>query len=461
MYTMKRLWRTLRTIALGMIFLTGCGGDQPNGISDIQPTAIVGSETNVWAQDGEKITLTLGTVGRGSDDMLKTAVEAYNAQGGKYNVEIVDYLPENYDNAVWEASEDRFKMDLATGKGTDIVDLYSLEASELGYRGILADLNGFMTPQERQERYLANILDAVQTGDALFEMGPSFSLWTIVGNSSRVGSGNGWTLGEMLKCFEKNGKDAEALTGLWLGQSIATLLTQFSLEEFVDWETGKADFCNQKFYGILEFGARLGGEPTARIKPTRESIAAGTHMAYMDMFLDVDDVQYMDWLFGGNMAFKGFPCSSGTGVAVSLYYGIGINESSQCKEGAWDFLKFYVEGSWAAENSWMITGFPLDRQAFEEELGWAMVQEYRDGEPVPKNINSDAEGPGIYAATKEEIERVRELIGLADRRMESNAVISQIIDQEVNGYNSGSLAAEETAQKVQNRVQLYLDEQKK
>lgn len=457
---MKRLFKSFVAIVIGISLLAGCSSVQRDAEGGIQPVGSAGMDAEGQGQNSERITLTLGTVGRSSDGMLKTAVEAYNAQGGKYNVEIVDYLPENYDNAVWEASEDRFKMNLATGKGTDIVDLYSLETSELGYRGILADLNGFMTSQERQERYLANILDAVQNGDALYEMGPSFSLWTIVGDSSRVGSGNGWTLGEMLKCFEKNGKDAEALTGLWLGQSIATLLTQFSLEEFVDWETGKADFCNQKFYGILEFGARLGGEPTARIKPTKESIAAGTHMAYMDMFLNVADVQYMDWLFGGNMVFKGFPCSSGAGVAVSLYYGIGINENSQCKEGAWDFLKFYVAGSWAAENSWMITGFPLDRQAFEEELSWAMVQEYRDGEPMPKNINSDAEGPAIYAATEEEIERVRELIGLADRRMESNAVISQIIDEEVKGYNSGSQTAEQTAEKIQNRVQLYLDEQK-
>ena len=456
---MRRLFKVFAASVLGIGLLVGCSNGQGDAEGDIQSVGLVAENAEGQRQDGERITLTLGTVGRGSDGMLKTAVEAYNAQGGKYNVEIVDYLPENYDNAVWEASEDRFKMDLATGKGTDIVDLYSMEASELGYRGILADLNGFMTPQERQERYVANILDAVQTGDALYEMGPSFSLWTIVGDSSRVGSGNGWTLEEMLKCFEKNGKDAEALTGLWLGQSIATLLTQFSLEEFVDWETGKADFCNKKFYEILEFGAQLVGEPTARVRPTRESIASGTHLAYMDIFLNVYNVQYMDWLFGRNMAFKGFPCSSGTGVAVSLYYGIGINENSQCKEGAWDFLKFYVAGSWAAENSWMITGFPLDRQAFEEELGWAMVQEYRDGEPIPKNINSDAEGPAIYAATEEEIEQVRELIGLADRRMESNAVISRIIDEEVNGYNSGSLTAEQTAQKIQNRVQLYLDEQ--
>ena len=231
------------------------------------------------------------------------------------------------------------------------------------------------------------------------------------------------------------------------------------MDEFVGWETGKADLCSQKFYGILEFGAQLGGEPATRVRPTRESIASGTHLAYMDMFYEVKDVQYMDWLFSGNMAFKGFPCSSGTGVAVRLFDGMGINENSGQREGAWDFLKFYVEGSWATEEPWMIIGFPLDRQAFEKTMDLSMVQEYRDGEPIPKNANSDAEGPAIYAATEEEVAKAKELVGLADRRMEPSSVISQIIDEEVSGYSSGSLTAEQTAEKIQNRVQLYLDEQ--
>lgn len=455
---MKRAFKTLVATALGISLLAGCSNGQGDTEGGGQTLVSAGMDAEDQGQNGERITLTLGTIGRSHDGMLKTAVEAYNAQGGKYRVEIVDYLPENYDNAIMEASADRFKMDLATGKGTDIVDLYSLEADELGYRGILADLNQYMTPQERQERYLANILDAAQTGNALYEMGPSFSLWTVVGDGSRLGAENGWTLEEMLESFEKNGKDAQALAGIWLGQSIAALLTQFSLEEFVDWERGEADFCNQKFYGILEIGAQLGGEPTARINPTRESIASGTYLAYMSTFFEVKDVQYMDWLFDGDVAFKGFPCSFGTGVAVRIYYGIGINKNSQCGEGAWDFLKFYVEGSWAEENPWMTIGFPLDRQAFEKEMEFAMVQEYRNGEPIPKNANSDAAGPAIYAATEEEVARARELIGLADRRMELNSVVSRIIDEEVSGYNSGALTAEQTAQKIQNRVQLYLDE---
>ena len=57
---------------------------------------------------------------------------------------------------------------------------------------------------------------------------------------------------------------------------------------------------------------------------------------------------------------------------------------------------------------------------------------------------------------------IREIITLADRRyFPDQSAISQIITEEISGYNAGVLTAEQTAQKIQNRVQLYLDEQKK
>ena len=36
----------------------------------------------------------------------------------------------------------------------------------------------------------------------------------------------------------------------------------------------------------------------------------------------------------------------------------------------------------------------------------------------------------------------------------------RIIGEEISGYKTGALSAEKTAEKIQNRVQLYLDEHK-
>lgn len=477
---MKRLWRTLGTIALGMIFLTGCGGDHPNGISDIQPTAIVGSETDVWAQDGgdyaqdgedyaqnregsaqsgERITLTLGAVN--VSWQLESAVDVYNAQSKKYYVEIVDYLPESYDSAIREASEDRFKMDLATGKGTDIVSLGAMIPDELGYTGVLTDLNTFLTDEAEQEKYLGNILECVQTGDALYAIAPAFWLELIVGDGSKIGMENGWTLEEMLESFKRNGKDIAALAKG--GALPMSYFTAYSIDDFVDWDTGTADFCNEEFYRLLEFAKTA--DTGEFIRPTRESVSSGTHLASCEKLVSMGDVQYFKWLFGENMVVKGYP-GHGTGVAVEMgYQSIGICSYSQYPEGAWDFLEFYLGMTWLEKLdhyescSDAFGGFPISRQVFEEELKNSM-RDHEDGRR--KTLRwGEGDTPSFYINTQEDVDDLRKVIVLADRRAFSvTSVIIGIVEEEVSGYYAGTATAEQTAQKIQNRVQLYLDEQR-
>ena len=475
---MRKLRRTLGTIALGMILLTGCRDESAGVLLSGQPLDM--SENSMESQgegdqgqisqeeSGERVTLTLGTVGGGRG--LESAVEAYNAQNGKYCVEIVDYLPEQYDNAVWEASLDRFRVALATSKEIDIIAFGDLNADELGYAGVLVNLNTFLTSEDKQEKYLGNILECAQTGDSLYSISPAFTLEFIVGDGSRLGMENGWDLEKMIKTFEKNGSNGSAL-GKGGVRTVARLV-EYSIEDFVDWDMGTADFCNEEFYRVLEFGkAADNGEFTS---PTRESVASGIHLASCETLVQAADIQNFNWLFGENMVVKGYPCSHGTGVAVNIVEGsMGISAYSLYPEGAWDFLNFYAGAAWTEREFYeegilikeqfsdMFPGFPLNRTLFERELEHSMVQRYTDaGEPLPL-IYGEGGIPNFYANTAEDVEKLREVIALADRRSFSGqSAIIKIIEEELSGYNAGVLTAEQTADKIQNRVQLYLNEQK-
>lgn len=224
---------------------------------------------------------------------------------------------------------------------------------------------------------------------------------------------------------------------------------------------------------MLEFGKNI--DKSEYIRPTRESVASGTHLASCEMLTNVADIQYFRWLFGDNVAVKGYPCSHGTGVAVSTEQNsMGICSYSRFPEGAWDFLEFYVGATWAKREfyeegilvkedyfSSRFAGLPVSRQLFEEKLTQSMEQKYfADGKPVPL-LQGEGGRPDFYANTAEDVEKLRELIALADRRYFSDRlVICQIIEEEISGYNSGVLTAEQTAEKIQNRVQVYLNEQK-
>ena len=57
---------------------------------------------------------------------------------------------------------------------------------------------------------------------------------------------------------------------------------------------------------------------------------------------------------------------------------------------------------------------------------------------------------------------LRQILAMADRReLPGGSVINQIIGEEISGYKAGVLTVEQTAEKIQNRVQLYLDEHKR
>ncbi len=345
-------------------------------------------------------------------------------------------------------------------------------ADELGYAGVLADLNTYLTPGTK-EKYLTNILECVQTGDALYEIAATFELGFIAADttnwpdSGKPGTETGWTMEEMLETFRAGGKDVNALGGV--GVYTAQTLVCHAIEDFVDWDAGRVDFCNQEFYDILEFCKNESGW----VRATRESVASGTHLAVQSGLSNVTDIQYTDWLLGDDWVVKGWPCQQGTGVKVSLWNSFAISSYSQCPEGAWDFLEYYMTLDWLEDYAALhpdlpprsyqsIHGLPLNRLAFEEMLEWSTVQQYyKDtGEPFPLYVGEEGV-PVFYANSAEDVERIREIVALADGRSLSNlSFVSRIIEEELSGYKTGVLSAEQTAEKIQNRVQVYLDEQK-
>ena len=76
-------------------------------------------------------------------------------------------------------------------------------------------------------------------------------------------------------------------------------------------------------------------------------------------------------------------------------------------------------------------------------------------------LQGEGEVPDFYANTAQDVEMLREVVALADRRyLPDQSVICQIIGEEISGYNADILTAQQTAERIQNRVQLYLDEWK-
>ena len=64
----------------------------------------------------------------------------------------------------------------------------------------------------------------------------------------------------------------------------------------------------------------------------------------------------------------------------------------------------------------------------------------------------------VYAANEEQVARVREMIETAQNEESMNTEILNIISEEASGYFEGQKSVEDVAAVVQNRVQLYMNE---
>lgn len=66
----------------------------------------------------------------------------------------------------------------------------------------------------------------------------------------------------------------------------------------------------------------------------------------------------------------------------------------------------------------------------------------------------------IYAMTKEEAQALRELINSTDRSAAYDKNVMNIVSEELQPFFSGAKSAEDTARLIQDRVGIYVNEQR-
>lgn len=385
------------------------------------------------------------------DTDIYRVVNKYNQKNDEYHIKIVEFA-ENYQE--FEQSYDRIMMDIVNGKGTDILYADSFGKEILGPGGLLLDLKQFITEEEWDTKYVGNVLDSISIGDKLYTVCSGFTIYTVIADGQRAGFSTGWTMSEFLDYFEQNQKSAHAFWGFYADEPFITTLGYFALNDFINWAEGTCDFQNEEFYMILEFAKEL-STTTTEYAPHIRGIRSGEYLAEIALITNVHQYQKYNEIYNGNMQVKGFPTKSGIGVAVQALDEIGIYSFSEHKEAAWDFLEFYMEESNDARV------FPIVRKNLDAVLEASMKDEYVEGELVPKTYYSDGtDRVVVYKTEEKDLLAVRGIIDLVDRENRYNTVVQNIILEEASAYYNGDVSVEETAERIQNRVSLYLDESK-
>lgn len=397
-------------------------------------------------------------------DTRKNIID-FNKTNDKYRIKVKEYMSESD----YETSLTQFNADMTTGNCPDIIDLSYGDFSQYASKGILEDLYPYMEQSGiNQDDYLENILKAYEVDGRLYGIMPKFYVSTVLVKSSLVGDASGWTLSENLDFLEE--KNPENVFQYGSRDSIFYYCIYNNIDEFINWETGECFFNSQEFIRALEFAAKFPEEPD--YSQDDEGIASKLHsdkiLLMQHTLSSVQEYQMTNGLFGEETTYIGYPNSERKGNLIQPVGGsMGMSSKSKHKDGAWEFMKTILSDEFqdsliSEYGGW---GFPVKKSALDKQFELDMTPDYYEDEEGNKIENPkttwgyDDFTMEIMAATQEEIDAVRELIASAEKLSGSlNVQLMNIINEEAEPFFKGQKSASDTAEIIQNRIQIYVNE---
>lgn len=410
----------------------------------------------------QKEILTIGVMYASSD--VSSAIINFNKTSDKYRIQLVNYGEGDGEDA-YEAGLIKFNSDLASGNGPDIFDLSSVNMKMLSQKGVIEDLNPYLEkdPELNKEDYFQSILDAYSVDGKLYCIPNSFYVSTTMGKASDVGNTPGWTLDDLMMLIASKPEGTEVFDYATKDYILQTCL-MFNFDNFIDWETGKCNLDGEEFVKVLEFANIF--ESEYQYDEEREStpskIQNGKLLLLSTSFSSVQDYQMYEAMFGEPFTMIGYPCTSGSGNAISGQTNYAINAKSGNKDAAWEFLRSFITPEYYEKGR--VWGFPTLISAYDEQNKEYMTPDYyedENGEQIEQSKGGwgwDDFHVDIYAATQEQVDAVTELINSCDRVYSYDNSLLDIILEEASPFFEGQKSAQEAADIIQSRVQIYVNE---
>ncbi len=246
-----------------------------------------------------------------------------------------------------------------------------------------------------------------------------------------------------------------------------------NIDEFIDWESGACNFDGDQFIRALEFASQFPSSEEADYND-REGISSLLHsnklLLMQTSISSVQEYQMMKGMFGEDITYIGSPSSDRKGNLIQPAGGsLAMSSKSKYKDGVWEFMKVLLGAEYqdSLVNEHGGFGFPIRKESLEKQFEYDMTPDYyedADGNQVenPKTTwGYDDFTIEIMAASQEEIDEIKALIASAEKVSENaDQQITNIITEETEPFFKGQKSAAEVAGVIQNRVQIYVNENK-
>lgn len=416
----------------------------------------------------DKKIITLGSIGMNWE--VRNQVVKFNKSNGEYRIQIKDYSQFNTEDD-YEGGITKLNTDITSGKVPDIlITDNNLPIDSYIAKGLIEDLYPYIDKDEElsKDNFFPNVLKAYETNGKLYQMVPSFTIFTVVGKTSEVGPEEGWTLADLNAIMETRPKDTMVFVRE-IRSRILDYSIQMSGEQFIDWKTGECKFDSQGFYDLLEFLKQFPEQYEELEEEDDNSFwrnydalwrdgKALLSISYLDGF---PSYNYMKkGLFGEDITMIGFPAENKKGSAIMPNLNIVMSSKSKHKDGAWEFMRFFLTDEYqdTIEYGWPLSGKrtselaekAMEKPTYEDENGKLVEydQMYYVGDVEIK----------ITPMTQAEIDEVLKFVKSVEQPYSYDQNLINIINEETAPYFAGQKNIKEVADIIQNRIQIYVNE---
>lgn len=429
----------------------------------------------------EKKILTYATLWLGYQDRMR--IIRFNKQNSGYRIEIKDYSEYNMESDP-QAGLTKLNADILAGKVPDILDMENLPLRQYARKGLLEDLWPYIEKDGDLGRsaLMERVLQAAETDGKLCRIFDSFSINTVVGARKTVGASTSWSLDKLLAALKTMSKDSRIFGKNDTKQDILRRVMTQNLESYIDWASGKCTFNSEGFLSVLKFCDTFPLRSQEKMDEDDYEFNRIVQRRQMLLELNLSDfnyVQLLEGVFRGKVTYVGYPMMSSdtvqgkTGSSFGISAGIAMTSRCSDKDGAWKFMRELLLPQSRGNDNFYSWRFPVNREDFMAiaqramEKSWQMDENGNkildeNGQPieVSKEIWTIGDTEiNTYAMRQEQFEQFMELYHSIDTVSGSDAVISQIVDEEVKLFFHGYKTARQTAEIIQNRVSLYVSEQ--
>ena len=444
----------------------------------------------------EKTVLTLACMGL--DWSLRSKIVEYNKSNDQYRIQVVDYSEYATDDD-YNAGITKLTTEIISGSVPDLFLTSSLPIDKYAAKGVVADLYTFMDGGSGLSRdyFVPQVLKAIEKDGKLYELPTKFSVETAYALSSIVDQYDTWNVAAVQDAMTQLQEGATVFSSGWTKSSVLNNCLTRNLAAFVDWTTGKCTFDSEAFQQLLAFCNSFPDDSTSddgiaysseaatvdtMDDPVWESdatrILSGKQLMATTSFYSFEDYIYNIYPVKDKVTFVGYPSESGEpGNSFYIQCPMAISSVTKYPDAAWDFVSTMIRQT--NEDAESMYAFPISQEAFDKKMTAVMTEQYQldengeqvdwdeDGEPDKMSIgsyevveNGESTWQQVYALTQEDIDQILSVINSATGIVDYDDEILSIVSDEVSAYFAGDKDVQTTANMIQSRVNLYVQEQR-